>query len=442
MEARTLVQSDPRSRPKPFSFRPPRRNRLVIALCKRILPPAIRRKLKVTKIEVGDDDLAKLKSLRGKRCLLMPSHSGGFEPYIILHLSKLLGDDYNYLAAMEAFEKSPVSGWLMQRIGAYSIIRGTADRPSFQMTKQLLVEARRWLVIFPEGQTVWQNDTVIPFQQGVVQLAFKAYETALKQDADASLHCVPVSIKYAYLEDMQSHRDASLARLESKLFPSTGAPPALPYERLRRIGKAVLIANEKSHGVEPDEDASFDDRIQIMKEIVVRQIERKLELTPRADQSLLDRTRALFNAVDRIVHEEPRESEYEQKLADERQQAARALYEDLWRVLQLVAIYDGYVRKSMSVERFMDVLCLLEMEVLGQRRIWGPRKAMVKVGDSVDLRDHFPAYKTDKPGAVRKVTLAVESQVREMLATLADSARRSSVERFPIELGGDDSVWQ
>ena len=438
MDAKTLVQSDPRSRPKPFTFRPPRPNRLVIAFCKRILPFVIRSKLKVTEIEIGDDDLEKLKALRGKRCLLMPSHSGGFEPYIILHLSKLLGDDYNYLAAMEAFEKSPITGWLMQRIGAYSIIRGTADRPSLQMTKQLLVDAKRWLVIFPEGQTVWQNDTVIPFQQGVVQLAFKAYEAAVKQDEGASLFCVPISIKYAYLEDMRSQREASLARVESKLFPPDCMAPPSQYERLRRIGKAVLAANEKSHNVKPDEDASLDDRIQMMKETIVRRIELQLELTPRAGQSLLDRIRALFNAVDRIVHEEPETYEYQQKLLNERQQAARDLYDDLWRVLQLIAIYDGYVRESLTVERFMDVLCLLEMEVLGERRIWGPRKALVRVGDSVDLRDHFSAYKTDKRGVIQEVTLAIESRVRQMLATLADSARRASVERFPFGGGPDE----
>ena len=438
MDAKKLLQSDPRSRPKPFTFRPPRRNRLVIAFCKLILPFEIRRKLKVTTIEIGDDDLAKLKMLQGKRCLLMPSHSGGFEPFVILHLSKLLGDDYNYLAAMEAFEESFIAGWLMQRVGAYSIIRGTADRPSFQMTRQLLIDAKRWLVIFPEGQTVWQNDTVIPFQQGVVQLAFKAYEAAVKRDEAASLFCVPISIKYAYLKDMRSQREASLARLEAKLFPSDCVTPQAPYERLRRIGKAVLVANEKSHKVEPHEDASFDDRIQIIKETIIHRIELQLGLTPRADQSLLDRTRALFNAVDRIVYEEPQTFEYEQKLVSRRLQAARDLYNDLWRVLQLIAIYDGYVRELLTVERFMDVLCLLEMEVLGKRRIWGPRKAMVKVGDPVDLRDHFSSYKTDKRGVIQEVTLAIESQVRKMLATLANHARQASVEQSPFGDGPDD----
>lgn len=430
MDATRLVESDARSRPKPFTFRPPKPNRLVIALQKLTLPFAIRRKLKVTGIEIGDDDLARLRALKRERCLLMPSHSGGFEPHIVMHVSKLLGDHYYYLAAMEAFEKSPITGWCMQRLGAYSIIRGTADRRSFQMTRQLLVDAERWLVIFPEGQTVWQNDTVMPFQQGVVQLAFKAYETAFEQDEGASLFCVPISIKYAYLEDMRTEREASLARLESKLFAADSDAPQSAYERLRRIGRAVLTANEEIRHVRPDESASFDDRIQQMKEAILQRVERQLNVTPRADYSVLDRTRSLFNAVDRIVYDEPPTSEYEQKLADERRQEAKDLYDDLWRVLQLVAIYDGYVRESMSAERFMDVLCLLEMEVLGERRIWGPRKAMVRVGEPVDLRDHFSQYKADKRRVIQEVTLAVETQVRQMLAALADRVRKGSADPF------------
>jgi 1-acyl-sn-glycerol-3-phosphate acyltransferase len=335
-----------------------------------------------------------------------------------MYLSKLLRDDYNYLAAMEAFEQSPVIGWLMQRVGAYSIIRGTVDRPSFQMTKRLLVAGKRWLVIFPEGQTVWQNSTVIPFQQGVIQLAFKAYEEAAKKEEDASLFCVPIAIKYVYLQDMHDEIDASLTRLESKLFASKNPDSRPRYERLRRVAEAMLVANEKKHCVAPDESSSMNDRIQNLKEHVVSGMEQRLDVTPPEGRVLLDRIRTLFNTVDRITREEPDASDYERQLALERQRALRNLYDDLWRALQFVAIYDGYVSESMTVERFMDVLCLLEMEVLKERRIWGPRKARVKFGDPVDLKDRFSSYKTNRRGAVEQITLALESSVRQMLDAL------------------------
>ena len=78
----------------------------------------------------------------------------------------------------------------------------------------------------------------------------------------------------------------------------------------------------------------------------------------------------------------------------------------------------AYVGESMTFERFMDVLCLLEMEVFKERRIWGPRKARVKVGEPVNLKDHASSYAANKRTVVQDVTLALESSVRQMLDAL------------------------
>jgi hypothetical protein len=169
---------------------------------------------------------------------------------------------------------------------------------------------------------------------------------------------------------------------------------------------------------------TFDGRIQQMKAIVINRIETQLGIVPRADQNLLERIRALFNSVDQIVYTEPSASPYEARIMAERQRAARAVYDDLWRLLQFVAIYDGYVRETHTVERFMDALSLLETEVYGQRRFYGPRRALVSVGEPIDLKDRAPAYRANKRGEVQSVTLAIESAVRRMLATLASAGLR------------------
>ena len=159
----------------------------------------------------------------------------------------------------------------------------------------------------------------------------------------------------------------------------------------------------------------MDERIQSLKEYAISRLEQLLGVKPSERQTLLDRIRALFNAVDRIVYADPAGSDYEQHLAAERQEMSRNYYEDLWRLLQFVAVYDGYVIESMTFERFMDVLRLLEMEVLGQRRLWGPRKALVKVGEPVDLKDHAAAYAADRRETVQGITSTLESSVTEML---------------------------
>ena len=414
-----ILESDPRSRPRPHGFFPPKLSKWVSWICKQTAQLNIRNKLKVIDIDISSDDLNSLRKLRGKRCILMPSHSGGFEPYLIVYLSKLLRDDYYYIAAIEAFQKNRLIGWIMQRMGAYSIIRGAADRTSFQTTRKILTEGKRWLVVFPEGQTVWQNDTVIPFQEGLTQLAFKAIEDASSTQEGSDLICIPMAIKYVYLKSMESEIEESMQRLESHLFKEPVCGTDSPYDRMRRIAEAVLRANEQRHGVEPDDDLSLDERIQCMKESVVREIEQQLDIVPRANTQLLDRIRGCFNAVDRIVNEDSAETPYQQKLAAERSRAAEALYDDLWRVLQFVAIYDGYVTELMTVEHFMDALCLLEMEVFNERRIWGPRKAIIKVGKPVNLKDHMAEYKKGKRTTVHTVSMDLESSVRDMLNHLS-----------------------
>ncbi|MCA9137896.1 MAG: 1-acyl-sn-glycerol-3-phosphate acyltransferase [Planctomycetales bacterium] len=410
--------TDPRARPTPFTFYPPKNNSLVTWLVQMGIRSSIRRKLRVTEIEISDDDLETLRRLKGERCLLTPSHSGGFEPHIIMYLSKLLGEQFNFVAAMELFERSRINRWLMPRMGVYSIIRGAVDRQSFSMTRQLLASGKRRLVIFPEGEAIWQNSVVLPFQQGVFQLAFKGYQDAEKETGPTHLYCVPIAIKYTYLQDMHGEIDASLTRLESKLDLSNEASKATRYRRLRQIVESVVAANEKANDFKPAAESDLGDRAEQLKLHAIRHLEQKLGLTPTNRQTMLDRIRALFNAVDHIVHEEPSGSEYERQLATERQNAVKEHYDALWRLLQFSALHDGYVKKSMTFERFLDVLCLLEMEVCKERKIWGPRMARIKVGQPVDLKDHISDYNSDKRGTLQAVTMLLETSVSKMLEDL------------------------
>src|SRR6478752_9287358 len=250
---------DPRARPKPCTFYPPKTSPFWVGLAKRRIRRAIRRQLKVTEVDISPADLDVLRKLKGQRCLLTPSHSGGFEPHIILYLSKLLDDIFNYLAAIEVFEQAPINRWLMPRLGVYSIVRGAVDRQSFATTRELLASGKRWLVIFPEGHSIGQNSTLAPFQEGVIQLAFKAFEDARASDPAAHLCCVPIAIKYIYLTDMHAAIDRSLDRLAAALSIPKTAPPASRYARLRQIAESVLVANEKAHQVKPDMASSMND---------------------------------------------------------------------------------------------------------------------------------------------------------------------------------------
>ena len=112
-----------RASPKPFTFYPPKTSPFVIRLAKMGIRRSIRRQLRVTEIDIGNQDLDRLRNLKGERCLLTPSHSGGFEPHIILYLSKLVDDIFNYVAAIELFEQAPAQSL------ANAATRGLLDHP-------------------------------------------------------------------------------------------------------------------------------------------------------------------------------------------------------------------------------------------------------------------------------------------------------------------------
>ena len=406
-------------KPKPFIFRPPKTNPFFIRQAKRLLPLALRLVLKTVAIEVNEKDFERLRKLQRQRVVLTPSHSGGLEPYILFHMSKLLDEEFNYLATKEVFEGNPLVGWLAQRLGVYSIIRGAPDKSSFRTTRQLLADGKRWLVIFPEGHTCWQNDTVMPFQQGVTQFAFWAYEDLAKEGELPPLFFVPIAIKYVYVEDMSLEIDRSLRRLELKLFSIQNSESLTLYDRLRRVGEVVLNANEKAYNIRPAKGAGFNERVQQIKELIVSRVATALGISLRPEQPLLDRIRDLFNTADRIVYSEAEGPEYERELHHDRQEAARGLYDDLWRVLRFVALYDGYVRETLTAERFLDVLGLLELEVFGRKKIRGPRKAVMSIGEPLNLMPYFPRYQRDKRATLREVTISLESSVRQLLAELS-----------------------
>lgn len=407
-----------RLKPKSFTFRPPKTNRLIISLAKRALPVALRLVPKVVAVEVNKDGLLRLRELLGQRVLLTPSHSGGMEPYVLFHLAKLLGTEFNYLAAKEVFEKW-MRGWFMQHLGAYSIVRGASDTKSFTMTRRLLVDGRRWLVAFPEGEVCGQNDTLLPFQQGVAQLAFWAYEDLAKQGDAPPLYLVPAAIKYVYLRDMTSEIDHSLPPLEDELS-LTPDPAPTRYRRLRRVGEAVLSVVEKAHNVRPSQSARLNDRIQYMKELLVARVETALGAATRPQVPLRDRIRDLLNAIDRIVYDEPEGADYEIQLHQRRQELARGLCDDLLRVQRFIALHEGYVDEKRDDERFLDILGLIELEVFGKRRVRGPRKALVRVGEPLNLSSYFPRYKSDKRATLQEVTGVIESSVRRLLDELIE----------------------
>jgi hypothetical protein len=381
-----------------------------------IAPPILRTVWRVDAVEIEAADLERLRSLRGERAIFTANHPSLAEPPVLFEALTRAGVSAYFLTARETMDRYGVLfRTFLQGAGCYSVMRGRRDRASMQMTQQLLVEGNR-LVIFPEGQTYGLNDTLLPFQQGVVQMAFWALEEMQKRGIDAPLCLVPLAIKYVFRQSMDAEIEGSLARLEGRL--GLGQDGLSSYERLRRIATAVVATLERENRLLPAASETLDDRILRLRDVLIGRIATALQVELPRGSPFPDLVRALANAYDDAVYgtSPAEESQYERGLHVQEVEAIRTFYPVWARLKNFIAVRDGYVQELPTPERYADVLGCLEIEVLGRRRIRGRRVAKVKTGDPIDLRDHAAAYRQNKRETVACLTRRLEIGVAGLLA--------------------------
>jgi len=399
-------------------FRPPKLNRAVVALANAVIPLAMRVR-SVVGVKFRDEDISRLKELKGERLVILPNHPTNTEPAILFKLGERSRQAFHYVACREAFDLAAgFWGHFSQRLGAYSLVRGALDRPSFSMTREIIATPGSKLVIFPEGEVYSQNDSLLPFQSGVVQLAFWGLEDALKKDPGADVKLLPVAVRYSFVQEMMPAILASIKRLEE----AVGLPVSLEedaYLRMRRIGELVVSKLEKQFDLVPFPEALLGDRMDIVKHT---QLERAAEIArvKLRGGSLAEEMRLVVNAVHRVTNDPSQaKTPYDRRLWVESRNHIQPALHELDRLANWIAVYDGYVAANPTPERMVHLLIRMEQEVLGKTVIRGRQVAHVAIGKEISLVERRQEYEADKRATVSHVTKQTEAIVQELLISLA-----------------------
>jgi hypothetical protein len=275
------------------------------------------------------------------------------------------------------------------------------------------------LVIFPEGEISRQNDTLMPLEQGVAQMAFWALDEVNKTMSEESVYLLPIGIKYTYKETIKTGIEEALARLEQHMGIIRDPQMTSPYARLRGVAEKLLSSLEKEYDHKPAKDLSFNDRINALRSFILKTIASFMQLQLSEKDSQLDWIRVVRNALDDFIYaDDEKMSEYERKIHDEKANKIKGFYRDLNRVVNFIAIYDGYLRDHLTQERFSDVLDRFEQEVFGSTTLKGARRVMIDVGRPISLREHYADYKMNKRATIAAVNDDMSSQIATMLETL------------------------
>lgn len=371
-------------------------------------------------LTVEAESLEKIRALRGQRAILCPNHPTETDPIVVFWLAKKAGETFNFLATRETLDG--FRGKLLNHIGTYSVIRGYPDRESLRMTRKLLAEENRKVVIFPEGLVYEHNARLLDFQSGVAQIGFWALDDLQKAGKEPSLPILPVAIRYRCCGDPTPFIERGIAALEQKLtLPPL--PNGTPYTRLLRIGGHVLEDIERAEGIEPDPALDLSTRIAHARRQVLERVAKAAGTRLDERQPPGEQLHQLTNDLRAWVGVLPDEhTEYEERLYRQRAETAAPLFAELLRLHNFVAFTGDYIASEPTAERFLEVLGRLQTEVLGKVRHVAPLRAIVRVAEPVRLEHHYAEYRKNKREVVANVTRTVEATVRDMLRNLAREA--------------------
>lgn len=384
----------------PSQFYPPKLNPLFTRVIQ-IIAPVIASYVYQVKLVVAPEDIAKIKAIANQRIVYLPNHPTLDDGIILFMLSTRLGQLFYYIVTKEVF--NGLMGKFLQLVGAYSIKRGLGDRSSISQTLKLLQQQKSRLVIFPESGCSYQNDTVMSFRPGAIQLTFRAMSQVAKSEGYIpDLYLVPVSLKYRYTKPMEGVIEQSLSQLETAL--SIQANTTEFYPRLRAIAETILINIEKEYSVKIT-TKDWNKRIAQLKNHVLHECEQQLGLTPKEHIPARERV----YKIQSIINYQEQESTYEN------------LYRAAFRLLNFDAIYDGYVKEKPTPERFLDTLTILEREVfhIDHPSVKGRRKALISLGEPMNLKDYFAAYQADKTATVENLAAKMQQRVQKNIDLLA-----------------------
>lgn len=388
---------------KPYKFVPPDYGTFWPRLLGRfVLPPFLRSSHGIESYELlGVDRLrASVEARHG--ILLTPNHCRPCDPMVIAHLGFAIGAPIHIMASWHLFMQSRLQRWLLQHVGVFSVYREGMDREALKCAIGILVNAKRPLVLFPEGVISRSNDHLNHLMDGTTFIA----RNAAKQRAEQSLGKVvlhPVAIRYFFLGRLEPTIDPVLEDIERRLSwrPQSGKPME---DRIIKVGEALLTLKELEYQVKPQE-GDIPARVARLIDHLLVPLEQKW-LKGKRNADILERVKALRGAIlPDMVAERIDEAERRRRWQE---------LADIYLAQQLSNYPPDYFKPEPTPEKLLETVERFEEDLTDEARVHRPIHAVIEVGDAIEI----------PPGRDRGTESdSIMAGVRHQLETMLEALR-------------------
>ena len=379
-----------------YVFTPYRESRFWPWLLGLWLPHHLKKTWGIEEVRFRGVDRLQASIAAGHGIMLTPNHCRPCDPLMLGELRRQMGVAPTIMASAHLFRARKM-GWLLPRVGAFSMNREGMDRESLKMAMSILTEAKRPLVIFPEGVITRTNDRVIHLQEGISFLARTAAKARAAQGGQLVIH--PLAMRYEFLGDLERSVKPVIENLEKRFGWKPAKLPLL--DRVARLGYGLLGLKEVEYfGVV--QEGSLDERLARFMDWVLCPMEKEYA-TLAGEESVVMRVKNLRKAIlPRLMSGGLDEAG--------RERCWKQLF-DLEVTQQAYHFPPDYIRENPTPERIIETVERYE-EVLGRKNptVYRPMRLTVSVGEAIVVEG-----KRER-GAADPLMGQVREQLRAMLA--------------------------
>jgi 1-acyl-sn-glycerol-3-phosphate acyltransferase len=397
---------------KPYVFVPPHQSAFWPVVLRPLLRPYLSRAFGVTTVEFTGIETLRAALRERASIVLAPNHCRPCDPTVVSLLGAEAGTPLYVMASWHLFMGKRFTAWLLRRLGGFSVYREGMDRAAIKAAIELLVEARRPLVIFPEGIITRTNDSLGALIEGTAFIARSAAKQRAKAEPGARTLLVPVAFRYRFLGRLEESAGPVLDRIETRLtWKPRGDLPLI--ERLQRVGSSIVGLQELELVGEIRPGGIHERLARLIDDILVP-LEAEWKVKKR-ERDVPGRVRALRSAilpdmVDGGITEAERARRWEQ--------LAR-----LYRAQELSLFPAGYLEGSPSVERVLETVERLEEDLTDVATVHRPIAVTVQVGEPIDVT----ASEQSSAALMAEVGSRLETMLGIRTAAPAEAGRQEPV---------------
>jgi 1-acyl-sn-glycerol-3-phosphate acyltransferase len=387
---------------KPYEFAPPHHGTFWPWLLHKWLPGHTRRKWGIEGLEFHGLERLQASLKAGHGVILAPNHCRPCDAFMLTLLGAELRQPFYVMASAHLFMKSPIQRWLLCRAGAFSVFREGLDREALKTASQILVDALRPLVIFPEGVITRGNDRLGYVMDGVAFIARSAAKTRVKTEPAGQVVIHPIALRYTFGGDLRQSIEPVLDMIEQRLGWRPYFGTSL-VERVRRLGEALLTVKE----IEYFDAAQVGSRAERLPRLIDR------VLGPLEEQYLSGQREATTVARIKKLRVAILPALIEGKCTAE-EQAARWRHLDDCTFAQALESYPrGYIDGEPTTERLLETVERFEENTADTCRVHRPMHCRVEIGEAL------PVTTERHRGEADPLTVQLEERLKTMLSESA-----------------------